>query len=468
MSFITAPFEWLLLLFYSWTQNYGIAMLMFALMVRLIMLPFQMKTKRSTMRMMRLQPRVAELQKKHSANQRKLQEEMSKLYKEENVNPMGGCLWSLIPFPILIALYSVIRQPMTKLMDLTSEQITTITNFFVDKGLYVIPEKANAFAELDIAELIHQNFAAAQQVVPQVMDFNFTFLGMNLADQPSWKFFTTVDWSNAADWGPALGLFLIPIFSAFFSWLSMKVNEKINRATQGATQQGAMNMKSMMLVMPLMSIWIGFTMPGALGLYWIAGSVLAILQDLLLNGYYRKIQAKEDEEYNARERARLKELEEKRMETERLRAEGATERSANTSKKKRQAQEKAEADARRAAAIRAERAAKRARLGLPEEEIPESQVGNRRYARGRAYVADRYSNPEQAEEKTLAAEAAEAEYAEEYALEQEALAAAETENAVTEEAEVVSEETAEAEAEVVEEAAEEAEEADEEVEEDKE
>ena len=444
MSFITAPFEWLLLLFYSWTQSYGLAMLMFALMVRLIMLPFQMKTKRSTMRMMRLQPRIAELQKKHSANQRKLQEEISKLYKEENVNPMGGCLWSLIPFPILIALYSVIRQPMTKLMDLTKDQIAAITDFFVEKGLYVIPEKTNAFGELDIAQLIHENFEAAQQVVPQVMDFNFTFLGMNLADQPSWKFFTQVDWSNASEWAPALGLFLIPILSAFFSWMQMKVNEKINKATQGATQQGAANMKSMMLMMPLMSIWIGFTMPGALGLYWIAGSVLAILQDLILNGYYKKIQAKEDEEYNARERARQKELEDKRMETERLRAEGNTERAVNTSKKKRQAQEKAEADARRAAAIRAERAAKRARLGLPEEEIPESQVGNRRYARGRAYVADRFENPELAEEKTLAAEAAEAEYAEEYAIEQEALAAAETEENMTEEV-VEVEETPEAE-----------------------
>ena len=113
--------------------------------------------------------------------------------------------------------------------------------------------------------------------------------------------------------------------------------------------------------------------------------------------------AKEDEEFNAKERAREEELERKRQETERLRAMNATTVNKNTSKKKQQAQA-AQADAeRRAAADRAEKAARRERLGITEQEKPASQVGNRRFARGRAYVEDRYENPEEAEEATIAA-----------------------------------------------------------------
>ena len=104
--------------------------------------------------------------------------------------------------------------------------------------------------------------------------------------------------------------------------------------------------------------------------------------------------------------AREKELEEKRLETERLRAEGKTEKNTNTSKKKIQANEKQKQDERKAALDKAERAARRERLGIKEEEKPASQVGNRRYARGRAYVADRFTNPKNAEEATLAAAAA--------------------------------------------------------------
>ena len=113
----------------------------------------------------------------------------------------------------------------------------------------------------------------------------------------------------------------------------------------------------------------------------------------------------EDAERLEKEKLRLAEMERKRQETERLKAEGATQANANTSKKKQKAQQKAELDELRAAAIREERAERRKRLGIVEEEKPASQVGNRRYARGRAYVPDRFTNPERAAEATAAAAA---------------------------------------------------------------
>ena len=162
-------------------------------------------------------------------------------------------------------------------------------------------------------------------------------------------------------------------------------------------------MKTMMIIMPLMSLWIGYVMPAALCVYWIMNSLTGIIREVGLTLLYRKQMEKEDEEFYAKERAREEELERKRQETERLRAMNATTVNKNTSKKKQQAQAAQSAAERRAAAERAERAARRERLGITEQEKPASQVGNRRFARGRAYVEDRYENPEEAEEATLAA-----------------------------------------------------------------
>ena len=118
--YICVPFAWLVRLFYNLTNSYGVALILFTLVIKLIMLPFQMKSKKSMMRMSRVSGQMQELQKRYAKNQAKLQEEMQKLYEEEGVNPMSGCLWSFLPFPILIALYSIIRQPITRFMMLTT------------------------------------------------------------------------------------------------------------------------------------------------------------------------------------------------------------------------------------------------------------------------------------------------------------------------------------------------------------
>lgn len=409
---ITKPFAWLMVKLYELTGNYGAAIILFALAVNLILTPFMAKSKKSMMRSTRLQPRIQELQKRHEGNPQKLNAEMQKLYREEGVNPMSGCLWSLIPFPILIALYSVIRQPLTRMMFVAQDFVTVLQDYFVGKGLYVIPEKANAYFEIELAKLTHLNWDAVQadlagKIDPRLLNIDFGFLGLNLGDQPKWNFFMNTDWSSAAVWLPALGLFLIPFISAFLSWLSMKIS---NMANPQQDAQTAASMKSMSLMMPIMSIWICFVMPAAMGVYWIANSVFGMARDYILTKVYKKQLDKEDAERQALRSQREKELEEKRLETERLRAEGKTEKNANTSKKKIQANEKQKLEERKAALEKADRAARRERLGIKDEEKPASQVGNRRYARGRAYVPDRFTDPESAEAATIAA-AAESEFA---------------------------------------------------------
>lgn len=387
MSWITAIFAWPLKQFYLLTNSYGIAIILFAVLVNLILLPFMAKSKKSMMRTTRLQPKMKELEKKYNGNPQQYQQAVSKLYKEEKINPMSGCLWMLIPYPILIALYSVIRQPLSKMMSLSTDAVASLTEWVTANVGYVASSKA-AYAEIDIMNSIHQNWdavtAALGNFSGKLMDLDYSFLGMNLGQQPSIKFWA-FDWSNRAAWLPALCLFLIPVISAFLSWLSMKISTMTN--PQVDKQQANMN-SSMALVMPLISLWICFSMPAALGVYWILNSVCGIIRDVSLTKIYTKQLDLADA--NRAEREKELEIERKREETERRKAAGETTKNPNTSKKKIQANQKQQDDERKAALEREERAARRERLGIREAEQPASQVGNRRYARGRAYAPDRF------------------------------------------------------------------------------
>lgn len=422
LNAIAKPFGILLLWLNDLVGNYGVAIFLFALVVKLILLPFQMKSKKSMMRMSALQPQITELQKRHEGNPRKLQEETSKLYKEEHIRPMSGCLWSLIPFPILIALYQAIRYPLTVMMRVPAELLAeggSIAKKLTELGF---SSTANAaYIQLQQSQFISEHFDEFRSLSDKLVNINYSFLGFNLGDMPKLKF-----WVNGVTWA-SIALFLVPVLSAFLSWLQTKLTQVTNPQPAGTTaqqQQSATQMQTMNLMMPLVSLYICFVMPAALGIYWIYNSLLAIVQELILNKVYGKQLAAEKEAREARMREREAEYERKRQETERLRAEGKTQENGNTSKKKQQARAKAELDELKAAAIRDEKAAKRAAMGIEEEKIPDSQVGNRRYARGRAYVADRFTNPDRAAEATAAAAAESESYA---AVEAEEAAAAEEE-----------------------------------------
>ena len=191
-------------------------------------------------------------------------------------------------------------------------------------------------------------------------------------------------------------MFLIPFISAGLTILQTKLSQKMNPPQDAQTAQTS---KTMNLVMPLMSIYICFIMPVSMGLYWVEQSVLGIIQEAALNRYYKTKLDAEMAEFNEAQRKKDAEMEAKRAETERLKAEGKTQVNANTSKKRLAAQERNAEELRLAAIRAAERAAKN-----QNAELPASQVGNRRFARGRAYVADRYD----VTEAEAAAETAEA------------------------------------------------------------
>ena len=395
---IAKPFGVLMLWLYNLTGNYGVAVILFALVVKLIMLPFQLKSKKSMMRVTRLTPRLKELEKKFGNDQQRYQQEMAKLYKEEGASPMSGCLWSLLPFPILIALYNAIRYPLTTMMGVPESLLAEGGALFeklAAMGYQAGSGRAAFYDQIYQSKFITENFSSFTGISDKLQEISYNFLGLDLSQTPSFSFWRW-DFSDPSAWGPALGLFMIPVLSALLSWLSMKVANASNPQVDQQQQQ----MKTMNLIMPLMSLYICFTMPAVMGIYWIAQSVFATVQDVILNKVYTKQLDIEDADRIEREKAREAELEAKRKQTEKLKAEGATTENRNTSKKNKRAVAAQKEVERKAAEVRA---AKLAKKGLTEEEIPASQVGDRRYARGRAYVPDRYSNPDEAEAKTQAA-----------------------------------------------------------------
>ena len=325
---------------------------------------------------------------------------MARLYKEAKVNPMSGCLWSLLPFPILILLYQAVRQPLSFLMALGAEEITALTDVMVKLGLYTVPARADAYAQMTLANLLHENFqtvisnSGVAAFADKLVNINFNFLTMNLTSRPQLFFWNATEGAGTAGMVSAVLLFLVPFVSAGLTVLQTKLTQQLNPP---ADAQAAQTTKSMNLVMPIMSLYICFIMPAAMGVYWIEQSVLGIIQEIILNRHYKKILDAEMAEFNAAQQAKEEEIARKKAETEKLRAEGKTQVNASTSKKRLAAQEKNESEQKAAAYRAAERAAK----GMAKE-LPPSQVGNRVFARGRAYDPDRYAEEIAAAEREAA------------------------------------------------------------------
>ena len=128
---INQPFSWLMKVFYGWTQNYAIALLLFAILIKLVLLPFSIKQQKNSQKQARLRPKEAAIRKKYQgrsdkATQQKMQQEIMEFYQKEGHNPMGGCLPLLIQFPIIISLYSIVTKPLLWLCDLSSDTISSI------------------------------------------------------------------------------------------------------------------------------------------------------------------------------------------------------------------------------------------------------------------------------------------------------------------------------------------------------
>ena len=392
---IRIPFGYMLEFLYNFSGNYGLALILFGIVIKLILLPVSAKSKKSMMKMSRMAPRVKALEAKYGDDKTKYQMEVMKLYKKEGVSTTGGCLWAFVPLLILIPLYQVIREPMVYMMHLSREEATEIVNVI---SQHVELGSNSYYHQLAAASYLGEYVNEVKAAIPSLANvnlapINFTFLGVNLGKIPTWQFWTLTGWAE-------IGLFLMPVISAASQWFSMVVMQKFNasvatnnRGEQDNDAASAVNqsMKSMNIIMPVMSLWIGFSMPAGMSVYWITQGLFGLVQEFFLTKYYRKVYDAEDEirrqEY-AEEEAR--EAEKERLRAER-RAKLGDVADPNTSKKKLAAKEKAERANQVEGKLTAEQ---KEALRLAKEKANEerhfSGIEDRPYCRGRAYQPQRY------------------------------------------------------------------------------
>lgn len=314
----------------------------------------------------------------------------------------GGCLWSLVPMLILIPLYSVVREPITYMLHQSADTAAEI--IAVIKG--AAPELfSNSFYDQMVAAANIPNFAdTIREALPEIGDavlngVNFNFLGINLGAIPSINVFSEAwkwDWAH-------IGAALLPVLSAGQQVLSVKLSQRANNSVitdengmedKETAQNSQANQTSKMMtwMMPIITLWIGYSMPGAMSLYWLAGGLARMVEDLILTKHYRKVYDAEDaarlEKYKA-EQALEEEKERQRAQRRAENPDGITE---NTSKKKLQKKQQQAEDAARAAAAR-EYAAKKGMA--TEEDGGEKQtlsgIPDRPNCKGRAYDPNRYS-----------------------------------------------------------------------------
>ena len=408
-NLITVPFGWLLGQLYHLTNNYGFAMIIFALAVNLVLLPINAKSKKSMMKMSRLQPRIQEIQRKYANDQQKQNEAMQQLQKEEGASMgMSGCLWAFVPMLILFPLFTVIREPITYILgesaEVTAQIVSTIKE--LNPALFASSRNAEFYSQVFAASAISQYAAELQAAIPGISaetlaGINFDFFGIDLGRIPQFNIFASTwvwDWAH-------IGAFLIPLISAGSQVLQMLISQKSNDSVitnekgvqdkeMAANSQTAQTNKMMIWMMPIMSLWIGFTVSAGLSLYWFIGGVFRMISDPIMTKHYRKIYDAEDaiKLQRAMEADRL-EAEKERIRAERRAAnpEGQTQ---NTSKKKLLKQQQAQEAAAKAAAKREYDESKG--IFVEEEEAASCMSGipSRPFCKGRNYDPNRYNTEE--------------------------------------------------------------------------
>jgi len=273
MDFINKPIAWLLEICYSFTFNYALALLVFAFFMKIILLPLGIKQHSNSLKQASLRPKEAAIVKKYKgrndrASQQKRQMEIQELQQRAGYSQLAGCLPMLIQLPIIIFIYNVIRSPLTYLCGLTKDAVTAVKN--VAAGIL-----GTEAAKLDeIAVLANMR-----------ADINpyLSIEGVSYDALPKFDVFG-IDLSQTPEFGANI-LMLIPLLTFVLTFLTSKLTRKLSYQSpvmQQQTGDAKLSMTIMDLILPLISTWITFSVPGVIGLYWMYQSLLGVLQQFIM------------------------------------------------------------------------------------------------------------------------------------------------------------------------------------------
>ena len=281
-NFFGSILGYLLWWLYYIVGNYGVAIILFTLIIKVFLFPFFIKQQRSMAATGKMAAKQKELQKRYANDKQRMQVEMQKLYEKEGVSPTGGCATMILPFLVMFGLYYTVLNPLSNALHLSSDAVNKAVTM-----LSHVPGLGNSFnaqyAQIEIVKNF-QNlkpfltmFNGDEMARLQSFNHGFMFLGLNLLDTPCdpANIFGTLFRSN---------LWIIPILCLISYILTQYFTFKLQPAAMQQQQQGCM--KYMFYMMAFVSAWFACTVPAAVGFYWIISSVFGFLQTIIMNIWY--------------------------------------------------------------------------------------------------------------------------------------------------------------------------------------
>ena len=295
IEYLYVPFGFLFRILFDFVGNYGLALVIFTLFFRIILLPSAIKQQKSSAKTVRMQPKLRRIREKYQdyapqERQQRIQAETSELYQKEGYSAMnGGCAPLLLQLPILWGLYGIIRMPLTHVLNISKEAVEALSVAY--KALPEIGEQSQrtvAYIESAIISNIEAIVAANPDLattysdaIAKIQNFDFTIFGLNLGAIPDSGVFKAFAEATTE----AKILLLIPILSGVTSLLTSVLTQLRQKKNNPAMDNQQM-MGCMMLTMPLMSVWFTFQFPAGMGMYWILSNVLAFFQTLVVGHFY--------------------------------------------------------------------------------------------------------------------------------------------------------------------------------------
>ena len=285
-QFFANIFGYILNIINNFVGNYGLAIILFTIIVKLVMLPLSIKQQRAMKKNNKLQKQIKILQFKYKNDPEKLNREMMELYKKENMSPFSGCLTTLLQFILLISIFYMVRFPLTYMKHIDKAQLDTYVQQMKDDGMTV----SQAYSEIDIireVDYLKEKFPEDKNL--DKISLNMQFLGLDLGKIPQ---------QNLSDWT----VYIIPVLYIISTFISMKITTSMQNKTKedngviDVTENKenkeennemedmmAQSNKMMSWMMPIMSVSISLVAPLGLALYWLVNNVLMIGERLVLD-----------------------------------------------------------------------------------------------------------------------------------------------------------------------------------------
>ena len=266
ISFINKPFGWILEYIAGLVGgNFAASIFLFTLLINLILIPLSIKSQKSSVQQTRIKPKLDELKKRYGDDKQRYNAEMQKLYQEENVSMSGGCLPLILRLIFMMSIYWIILSPLTYLMHIDKNVIS--------EAVKTLGTTAKSGSELAVIDAVRNGTIDSPAIAKALESINFEFFGINLTQTPNFSFNIFNDFQTI--WIMPIIAFGAQILS---SLLSMAMQKKIN--------PDAPSMNSMLLMMPLISLFIGFSLPGGVTFYWACSSLIGGLIQTGIQFYY--------------------------------------------------------------------------------------------------------------------------------------------------------------------------------------